>query len=240
MRRVVIALVVVLICASAATGVRVHASTECERWVAEYRNALAHSPTVKRAKAAGHRIHHYIHRKIAALTKPKPAAKPHAIPIRHRGPKMTREEMLRRFELACGDLPEDSPEGGSLPQDPAPTFIADRKPGGDEMPLDEDSPGMLVAMNQPPSYPLGGAPIEPGGPGFFLPPGFGGFPGGGAPHGNIPTNPPATGTSGDSPSTLTQPPPPPVTAEAPEPASLLLMATGLVGAAGVIGRRRLA
>ena len=235
MRRVVIALIVVLVCVSAATGVRVHASTECERWVAEYRNALAHSPTVKRAKAASHRVRHYIHRKISALTKPKPVAKPHAIPARHRGPRMTREEMLRKFELACGDLPEDSPEGGSLPPDPTPAFIADRTPGGDEMPLDEDSPGMMLAMNQPPSYAGGYSSV--GQPGFPMPPGFGGFPGGGVPHGNIPTNPPTTGTTADNP----LPPPPPVTAEAPEPASLLLLATGLVGAAGAIrGRRKAA
>jgi hypothetical protein len=243
MRRVVIALVVVLVCASAATGVRVHASTECERWVTEYRNALAHSPTVKRAKAASHRIHHYIHRKIAALTKPKPAPKPHTMPVRHRAPKMTREEMLRKFELACGDLPEDSPAEGNLPQDPMPTFVADRKPGGD-MPLDleDDTPGMLLAMNQPPSYAGGGVGLPPGGggPGLYYPPGFGGIPGGGGPHGNTPSNPPVTGTTGDGPTTQSGPPAPP-TAEAPEPASLLLMATGLLGAAGAIrGRRKAA
>ena len=239
MRRVVIALVVVLVCASAATGVRVHASTECERWVAEYRNALAHSPTVKRAKAAGHRIHHYIHRKIAALTKPRPAPKPHIMPVRHRAPRMTREEMLRKFELACGDLPEDSPTGGNLPQDPVPTFISDAKPGGD-LPLDleDDTPGMLLAMNQPPSY-AGGYPSG-GEPGFSMPPGFGGFPGGGGPHGHTPSNPPVEGTTGDNPLPPTPPPPPPI-AEAPEPGSLLLMATGLLGAAGVVrGRRKAA
>ena len=178
MRRVVFALVIFLVCASAATGVRVHASTECERWIAEYRNALAHSPAVKRVNAAQHRLHHYIHRKIATLTKPKPK-KPRVLPVRHRGPRMTREEMLRKFELACGDLPVESTDEGNLAQDPAPAFAMNRETG--DLPLDldsgDDGPGMLLAMNEAPSY-LGGGSSPEGSPGFFLPP-FGGLPPGG-------------------------------------------------------------
>jgi len=231
MRRIVFALVALLICASAASGVRVHASTECERWITEYRNALAHSPAVKRARAAGHRLHHYIHRKIAALTKPKPAPKPHALPVRHHRPKMTREEMLRRFELACGNLPEDSPSLGNLASDPLPPFIADRKPGDDTLDLDPgDGPGMLLAMNQPPNYANSGVELPVwGGPGIYAPL-FGGIPLGGT-HGQTPSNPPTQGTGGDQPT-----PPTPPTAETPEPASLLLMATGFVGVASVMRR----
>jgi hypothetical protein len=232
MRRIVFALVLVLVCASAATGVRVHASTQCERWIAEYRNALAHSPTIKRAKAVGHRLHRYVHRKIAALTKPKPAPKPHVLPVRHHRPKMTREEMLRRFELACGDLPEDSTSLGNLASDPPPTFIADRKPGDDALDLDSgEGPGMLLAMNQPPNYSNGGVEIPIwSGPGIYVPGFGGGWPLGG-PHGNTPTTTPVAGTGGDN------PPPPPPTAEAPEPTSLVLMATGFVGVAGAFRRR---
>lgn len=231
MRRIVLALVVLLVCASAATGVRVHASTECERWIAEYRNALAHSPTVKRASAAGHRLRRYIHRKVAALTKPKPkpAPKPRALPVRRRHPKMTREEMLRKFELACGDLPEESPSLGNLADDPMPAFVADRKPGDDTLDLDSgDTPGMLLAMNQPPNYAGGGVELPIwSAPGIYVP-GFGGLPGGST-HGNTPSNPPTEGSGGPNP----QPP----TAAAPEPASLLLMATGFVAVAGAMRRR---
>ncbi|WP_035347301.1 PEP-CTERM sorting domain-containing protein [Edaphobacter aggregans] len=228
MRRVVFALVILLVCASA--GVRVHASTECERWIAEYRNDLAHSNAVKRANAARHRLHRYVHRKIAALTHPKPTPKPYVLPA-HRRPPMSREEMLRKFELACGDLPEDTPALGDLPQDPMPAFLAYRKP--DEMPLESDSPGFL-ALAAPPSYAGGGVGYPTGGYGGVYPPGFGGFPGGGGTHGQTPFNPPATGTGGDNPP---PPPPPPPTAEAPEPGSLVLMATGLAGVAGAIRRR---
>lgn len=231
MRRVVFALVIFLVCASA--GVKVHASTECERWIAEYRDALAHSNAVKRANAARHRLHHYIHRKIAALSLPKPKPKPHVLPARHRRPPMSREEMLRRFELACGDLPMDAPALGNLPTDPMPSFIADRDPDGD-MTLETDTPGTLLALSQPPSYAGGGVGLPTGG-GFapVYPPGFGGFPGGAGTHGQTPSNPPTTGTGGDNP-----PPPSPPTAEAPEPGSLVLMATGLAGVAGAIRRRK--
>src|ERR1700754_2029297 len=99
-RRVVFALVIFLVCGSA--GVQVHASTECQRWAAEYRDALAQSNAVKRANAARHRLHRYVHRKIDALTKPKTAHKARALPARHRRPPMSREEALRKFALACG------------------------------------------------------------------------------------------------------------------------------------------
>lgn len=234
MRRVVFALVIFLVCASA--GVRVHAATDCERWIAEYRDALAHSNAVKRANAVRHRLHRYVHRKIAALTKPKTTPKPRVLPVRHRRPPMSREEMLRKFELACGDLPEDAPVLGELARDPRPPFIADRNPDED-LSFEADPPSTLLAMNQVPNYAGGGVGYPGGGYGpapYF--PGFGGLgPGGGGGRNQTPpTGTPTTGSGGDNPPS----PPSPPTAEAPEPGSLMLMATGVAGVAGAIRRRR--
>jgi hypothetical protein len=218
MRRILFALVTLLVCVAATTGARLQASTECERWIAEYRNALAHSPTVQRANAARHRLHHYVHRKIATL-KPKTTPKPRVLPARFRRPKMSREEALRKMEFACGDVGEDAPVLGNLPTDPVPAFIAD-KGHGDETPTDLGlPPSTLLAQNNAPTY------SSPGSGGYS-----GGGGGGGYPLGGVPTAPLIPGGG-----TPTPPTPPP--AEAPEPGGLVLMATGLVGIAGMIRRR---
>jgi len=223
MRRVVFALVLLLVSASAATGV--HASTDCERWLKEYKEALAHSPTVQRAKVASHRLHHYVHRKLAAYHRPKPAPRPHALPVRHHHRPMTKEEMLRRFELACGDLPEDLPVTATLPPTPPPVFAPEKSLdlGVEDLAGNDGTP--LLPMQSTPSY--GGSQSSyPGGPGGFgLPPGF---PGGGY----VPPKLPDTGTSNP-------PPPPPIqTAPTPEPGSVVLVLTGISGGVAEMVRRR--
>jgi hypothetical protein len=218
MRRLLFALVILLVCAAATTGVRLQAATECERWIAEYRDALAHSPTVQRANAARHRVHHYVRRKVAALNKPKPRI----LPARYRRPKMTREEALSKMEFACGTVGLEDPTVGDLAESPVPAFLAQRGPldeSGEEL---TGPPSNLVAQNNSPTggYPVGGVPGAPL------------FPGGGG-GGGIP-NPPTDGGTGNPP----PPPPGPPAAEAPEPGSLVLLATGLLGAAGMIRRTR--
>ncbi len=230
MRRFLLYLAVFLVVASAATGV--HASTDCERWFIAYKNSLAHTAAGKHLVAAKHRVHRYVHRKLAALHKPKPQNKPPLLPARFQRPKMTREEALRRFNLACGELPEDMPLTQLVQgEEPKPDYLANPLHG--DMPLDKPGDVSNLAKNVVPSTPPGGgdgwAPIG------SYPPGFGGGFGGG---GN-PSKPHSPGTPG-TPGTQTgggNPPDPPTVPSVPEPGSIVLMLTGVAGAAGVVRRR---
>lgn len=227
MRRFLPFLAVFLVVASAATGV--HASTDCERWFIAYKNSLAQTAAAKHLMAAKHRAHRYVHRKLAELHKPKPANKPRVLPARFPRPKMTREEALRRFNLACGDLPEDMPTGALIPEKPAaPDYLAN--PFHGEMPLERVADGALVAENVISPIPGGG---EGWGSGGGYPTGFGGF-GGGYGGGGTPPGSPTPQSPGTPP---VVPPDPPPVSTVPEPGSIVLVVTGIAGAAGMARRR---
>ncbi|HTF45608.1 MAG TPA: PEP-CTERM sorting domain-containing protein [Terriglobales bacterium] len=230
MRRFLLFLAVFLVVASAATGV--HASTDCERWFIAYKNSLAQTSAAKHLIAAKHRAHRYVHRRLAAFHAPKPANKPKVLPARFQRPKMTGEEALRRFNLACGDMPEDGPTTEMVHENPPkPDYLADNLHR--DVPLEKPVEGGVIAENVMPSLPPGGG--GGWGSGGGNPPGigggFGGFGGGGTPPGTPTPHTPGTPTSGNPP-----PDAPPVS-PVPEPGSIVLLLTGVAGAAGVVRRR---
>ncbi len=223
MRRLMYLLILVIFVGISATCV--NASTDCERWFKAYREQLAHTRQLQRVAAAKRRAKLYAQRKLAGyVPKPKPKT------VVKSGPRMTRVQTLHHFDLACGELPEDGSDGGgTIAEEGQPPFLShpmddglDLEPAGlDQMIAENDAPpygGSESSPDSPPGgYPNYGPPVGGGGP----PGGGGGTPGGGQ------TVPPPN----------SPPPPPPATPEVPEPGSLVLVLTGMAGAAGAMRRR---
>ena len=70
-----------------------YASTDCSRWLAEYKQGILQRRATRRLRAAKYRL-------TVMLRKPAP---PRQYPVRHRmGPL----ESLRRFQIDCGDIEE--------------------------------------------------------------------------------------------------------------------------------------
>jgi hypothetical protein len=223
MRRLLYLLTLVLFVSISATCM--NASTDCERWFKAYRAQLAHTRQMQRVAAAKRRAKLYAQRKLSGYVpkpKPKPVVKP--------GLRMTRKQALHRFDLACGELPEnESDEPVIAKAEPPPPFAS--HPLDDQL---DPSPAVLDQMigeNDPPPFWGGESQPPTGGGGYpnFGPPvgGGGSGGGGGSPGGGQTVNP--TGP--------TQPTTPDAPPAVPEPGSFVLVLTGAAAAAGALRQR---
>ena len=221
-RKLQLVLLLLLVAGTTESGIR--ASTDCERWMAAYKTNLAHAKAVRRMQAAHERVKHMAQRKLANYVKKPSAPKP--VQAHFVRPKYTRQQILDRFNILCGDLPgmnkpaDQLMEGKMTPVE----FASEMKPF---VPMEfegTDDGGLIASGDAPPTYQppavgIGGNGPFSGGPGGFGgPPIYGGGPGGGG--------------------TTTSVPPIPPISEVPEPESIVMVLTGLVGVAGA-GRRRM-
>lgn len=90
-----------------------YASTDCSRWLAEYKQGILQKRAARRLRAAKYRLTTLVH----------PPAPPRRYPVRHR---LSPLESLKRFQIDCGDLDQPVPppvENAFLPVLPVdPTF----------------------------------------------------------------------------------------------------------------------
>ncbi len=97
-----IVLAMVLFSAMSCIAPVLYASTDCSRWLAEYRQGLLQRRAARRLRAAKYRLTAIVH---------KPAH-PHPRPYHHRMGPM---ESLRRFQIDCGNLDQPTPLDAAMP-----------------------------------------------------------------------------------------------------------------------------
>jgi hypothetical protein len=204
-RKFQLLLLLLLIAGTTETGMR--ASTDCERWMSAYKTELAHTKALKKLAAAHARVKRLAQKKLANYVKKPSGPKP--VRTHFVRPRYTRQQMLDRFNIACGDLPGGPALVEALNR-PAP-FAAEMR-SYEPMEIANAVTEGIIPMGDSPSYaPPGSNGGGPGGGGGYVPPIFGGGgPGGGGP-----------------------PPVPPIT-PVPEPGSIVMLLTGLAGVAGVV------
>ncbi len=215
MRRILLVFTALIIIASASKGL---ASTDCEKWLAEYKQELAHKASVQRALAAKQRARNYAKRKVGHLIASTAAPKPHPMRVSSTRPHLTPAQMLKRFDVLCGDLPVE-PTNQVLDARMSPDeFISEMSMGG---PVDTESlplgDSLLATEDMPPYTPATVSTGDQGAQPIW--PVYGPVPtGGGLVTSTVVTMPPVSAV--------------------PEPSSLIFLLTGAAGAAGSMMRRR--
>lgn len=128
-----------------------YASTDCSRWLAEYKQGILQRRAARRLLAAKYRIVRLVHR-------PAPV---HKHPMKHRmGPL----ESLRRFQVDCGDadapiVPSETALIAPPPIEPKPAFVS-----FNEAPPELPPPGQPVVSEVPPLALVPLTPITPPSP----------------------------------------------------------------------------
>lgn len=196
----------------------VSASTDCDKWLREYKQLLADSQPVRKVLAVKHKRH---------LVRPKPPVVRSYSPVHHiRTPKLTPQEMLRRFHILCGELPPDN-EMALVPEAPLGMIV----PRSIEFPANVTTP---FTAPLPPPVERSSAPP----PVAFTPPI--GFvpPGGFVP--SIPRTPLVPSIPVGPPGGEELPPTSPITPvvpPVPEPSSIVLLLTGFGGVFALARKR---
>lgn len=111
-----------------------YASTDCSRWLAEYKQGILQRHAARRLRAAKYRL-------VTLVRRPAPV---HPHPMQHR---LSPLESLRRFQIDCGDLEQ--------PQ-PAPPLSAAIVPLA---PLEPKLVALNVPPEAPPELPPPGEPV---------------------------------------------------------------------------------
>lgn len=218
-RKPIVVLFALFLAFSAVSVTGVQASTECSKWLTAYKQALAKSNALHRASAAKRRAQRKL---VQVSTTPKTRVSPEHM----RRPPMSKEEALRRFKMACGDLPENPLPPTLLSQVDAGPYVPPGVPFGPSVDLGStDEISNLPNLDTPVYNTTPDIPPEEGG----------GLPGGGPVFGATPGGVPS-GTSNVTPPTPPVTPVTPVT-PVPEPESIALVLTGLAGAAGMLRNR---